>query len=54
MGCGEMRDFIEMDLVPERIRDLGEFYHVPIIFSEVSFQDENKQLVMSIGVFRIF
>jgi hypothetical protein len=32
MESREMRYFIEMDLLPERVHDLSKFYRVPVIF----------------------
>ena len=35
--------FIEMDLLPERTHDLGEFNGIPIIFSKVLFQEKENE-----------
>ena len=43
MDRREMRYFIEMDLLPKRIHDLGEFYRVPVIFRQVLFQEKENE-----------
>jgi hypothetical protein len=35
--------FMEVDLLPERIHDLGEFHCVPVIFGEVLFQEKENE-----------
>ena len=50
-----MGDFIEMDLFPERIHDLGEFNGIPVIFSKVLFQEKkSEKLVLGIDLFGKF
>ncbi|MGB7788386.1 hypothetical protein [Methanoregula sp.] len=43
MDRREMGDFIEMDPLPERVHDLGEFHNVPVIFRQVLFQEKKNE-----------
>jgi hypothetical protein len=44
--------FGEVDLLSKRIHDLGKFYCVPVIFSQIFFQEKkNEYLVLGIGLF---
>jgi hypothetical protein len=38
-----MGNFIKMDLLSKRVHDLGKFYRVPVIFSQVFFQEEENK-----------
>jgi len=50
MDRREMGNFVEIDLLPERVHDLNEFSRVPVIFGQVLFQEKKyEQLVLSIG-----
>jgi hypothetical protein len=35
--------FMEVDLLPERAHDLGEFDRIPVIFGEVLFQEKKNE-----------
>jgi hypothetical protein len=35
--------FIEMNLFPKRVHDLGEFNRIPVIFRQVFFQEKNGE-----------
>ena len=38
-----MRYFIEMDFASKRVHDLGKLYYVPVIFSQILFQEEENE-----------
>ena len=55
MDCGEMGDFFEVDLLSERVHDLGEFNGIPVIFGQVLFQEKKGELlVLGIDLFGKF
>jgi len=43
MDCREMGNFLEMDLLPERIHNFSQLYRVPIIFGEILFQEKKNE-----------
>ena len=43
MDCGELGYFIEIDLLSERIHDLGEFNGIPVIFGKVLLQEKKSE-----------
>jgi hypothetical protein len=43
MDCGEMGYLIEIDLLSERVHDLGEFHGIAVIFSKVLFQEKQGE-----------
>jgi hypothetical protein len=43
MDRREMGYFIEMDLLPERLHDLGKLYRVPVIFRQILFQEKENE-----------
>ena len=43
MDCSERGYFIEIDLLSERVHDLGEFNGIPVIFSKVLFQEKQGE-----------
>ena len=38
-----MGHFVEMDLLPKRVHDFGEFHGVPVIFRQVLFQEKQNE-----------
>jgi len=43
MDSRELGNLIEMDLLPERVHDLGKLYGIPVIFGQVLFQEEENE-----------
>jgi hypothetical protein len=43
MDCGEVRYFIKIDLLSERVHDLGEFNGIPEIFGKILFQEKKGE-----------